>query len=240
MALTCPTESELLQFVMADAPSPDTRIAEHLRACTSCRALAAELREVVRELESTAEPSTAGTEECLDERALARVVTGGSEDERRSADIAHLAVCAHCRRQVAELSLLLADPTVAAEVERADTTPVTVRRRPAPRRRVVAAAGMVAAAAATFMVVRPGRVPDHARRHRGPTITAAAAPVQVTPVGDVGAIQTFRWRAVAGSDRYRITLFEATGRVLFEAQVTDTTVALPGSIVLPPGRSYLW
>jgi len=240
VALSCPTQSEILQFIMADAPGPDARIAEHLSDCASCRGLVAELREVVRELESTAELATAASEACLDEVALADAATGSFDDGRRNTDIAHLAACAHCRRRVADLSMLLADPTIAAEVKRAEAAPVPVRRRHVPRRRFLAAAGMLAAAAVTIVVGRPRGTPDDAREHRGPTITAAAAPLQLSPVGDVSGVGAFRWRAVAGTDRYRVTLFEATGRVLFEAQVTDTVVALPDSIVLLPGRSYLW
>ena len=45
---------------------------------------------------------------------------------------------------------------------------------------------------------------------------------------------------VAGADRYRVTLFDGGGRVLFETQLADTLAALPDSILLDPGRPYLW
>ena len=48
------------------------------------------------------------------------------------------------------------------------------------------------------------------------------------------------WSTVLGADRYRVTLFDSTGVVVFEAESVDTTVALPESVALPSGRKYLW
>lgn len=62
----------------------------------------------------------------------------------------------------------------------------------------------------------------------------------MSPVGDVASAATLQWTLVAGADRYRVTLFNAAGAVLFEAQVTDTAVTLPDSVVIAQGRSYLW
>jgi hypothetical protein len=62
----------------------------------------------------------------------------------------------------------------------------------------------------------------------------------VAPVGTVANAVALRWTAVAGANRYRITLFDAAGRVLYETRATDTVVALPDSITLMPGRPYLW
>ena len=39
---------------------------------------------------------------------------------------------------------------------------------------------------------------------------------------------------------YRVVLFDAGGRVLYEAQVADTSAPLPDSVTLVPGRPYLW
>jgi hypothetical protein len=49
-----------------------------------------------------------------------------------------------------------------------------------------------------------------------------------------------RWTAVPGADRYRVTLFDADGRVLFETQVPDTIAALADSVSLQAGRPYFW
>jgi hypothetical protein len=51
---------------------------------------------------------------------------------------------------------------------------------------------------------------------------------------------TLLWTAVAGADRYRVTLSDALGGVLYETQLADTVAALPDSIALVSGRSYVW
>jgi hypothetical protein len=49
-----------------------------------------------------------------------------------------------------------------------------------------------------------------------------------------------RWSAAAGADRYRVTLFDADGRVLYETEVGETVAPLPDSVAPGPGRPYLW
>ena len=49
-----------------------------------------------------------------------------------------------------------------------------------------------------------------------------------------------RWSPVAGADRYRVTVFDASGGAVYVAEVRDTLVAFPDSIVLQSGASYLW
>jgi hypothetical protein len=49
-----------------------------------------------------------------------------------------------------------------------------------------------------------------------------------------------RWTSVTGADRYRVTLFDAQGLVLFETQVGDTIARLPDSLTFARGQTYLW
>ena len=65
-------------------------------------------------------------------------------------------------------------------------------------------------------------------------------PVPRSPVGAVAAVNDLRWSRVAGADRYRVTVFDATGGVVYAAEVLDTVVAFPDSVALVPGDSYLW
>jgi hypothetical protein len=51
---------------------------------------------------------------------------------------------------------------------------------------------------------------------------------------------TFRWSPVAGADRYRVSLFDAEGSVLWESEVAGSTAALPDSVRLTPATPYLW
>jgi hypothetical protein len=45
---------------------------------------------------------------------------------------------------------------------------------------------------------------------------------------------------VPHADRYRLTLFDDTGRVIWDTQATDTSVSLPGGITLQAGGIYFW
>jgi hypothetical protein len=86
----------------------------------------------------------------------------------------------------------------------------------------------------------PPRQDDSAPPHRAPTITAISSPVPMSPVGIVALAETLRWATVPGADRYRVTLFDDAGGVVYETQTAATVVALPDSVHLTPGRSYLW
>lgn len=62
----------------------------------------------------------------------------------------------------------------------------------------------------------------------------------MSPIGAVAGANVLQWTSLAGADRYRVTLFEAGGRVVYETERADTAVTLPDSIGLVPGRSYVW
>jgi hypothetical protein len=169
------------------------------------------------------------TARCLDDETIASLVDDTIDDARRPAALAHLADCARCRRAVVSLSRALANPVVAREIPTSSRT----------RRRVLAMAIPVAAAAVLALLVVPQRG-DDGSPHRAPTITAVSSPVLMSPVGVVASAQTLRWSTVAGADRYRTTLFDAAGAVVYETQTVDSSITLPDSIGLVPGRSYLW
>jgi hypothetical protein len=76
--------------------------------------------------------------------------------------------------------------------------------------------------------------------HRAPPITDVSVPVPIAPVGIVAEATSLRWASAVGSDRYRVTLFDAGAQVLFETEVADTAVAVPDSVALVPGQTYLW
>jgi hypothetical protein len=167
--------------------------------------------------------------QCLDDDTIASLAEGTVADDKRAGVLSHLAGCARCRAAVASVSRALADPSVAREI-------ATVR---GTGRRVLAIAIPVAAAAIVALLVLPQRG-DDGSSHRAPTIAAVAAPTLVAPTGVVAAATTLRWSSVSGADRYRTTLFDETGAVLYETEIADTAVALPDSVRLVASRSYLW
>ena len=237
MTLTCPSDPELLLFALADVSAAPGPIGRHVSECASCQLRVAEFRRLASGIEASASGAAAGDGECLDELALAGFVEGIADAGGRERSILHLAACGHCRRQLASLVELLADPGVAAELPQLDR----LRDRVAPRRRFLAGAGFIAAAAAVvLLLVRPRANDQSANEHRGDTITASSAPMPLSPIGDVVAATTLSWSAVPGAEGYRVTLFEAGGKLLFEAESADTVTGIPDTIGLAPGRLYLW
>ncbi len=134
----------------------------------------------------------------------------------------HLADCDMCRAEVIEVARLL---------------------RPQPRRRSwYVPIGVAAAAAAVLLLVWPRAVeePPLAPNYREPVVTTTAAPSAIAPRGASPAALRLVWTRVPHADRYRLTLFDATGRVISESQTSDTSVALPDTVALQPQASYFW
>jgi hypothetical protein len=166
---------------------------------------------------------------CLDEDTVAALADGALDDVARAAALPHLAECPRCRGAVASVTRALGDPSVARELG-------TLR---GSRRRLFQI-GIPAAAAAILLLVAMPRPNDDVTPHRAPTITAVSSPVPMSPVGIVAGANILRWSSVTGADRYRTTLFDDVGAVVYETQTADTVVTLPDSVHLTPSRSYLW
>jgi hypothetical protein len=64
----------------------------------------------------------------------------------------------------------------------------------------------------------------------------------VAPVGSVGAgdAAKFVWRRVGRAERYTIVVVDTTGTELFASETRDTSLTLPDTVHLMPGRAYLW
>ena len=110
-----------------------------------------------------------------------------------------------------------------------------------PRRRWLAWSGALAAALALVLLVplktfwnkQPGP-------HRAPVVVSGALPASLAPAGDVAQVEALHWAPVSAANRYRVTLFAPSGRVLYEATPSDTFIDLPDSVALAPGIRYLW
>ncbi|HYL55483.1 MAG TPA: zf-HC2 domain-containing protein [Gemmatimonadales bacterium] len=135
----------------------------------------------------------------------------------------HLVDCDACRAEVIEVARLL-------------------RTQPSRRGWYVPIGVAAAAAAAVLLLVwpRPVEEPALPPNYREPVVTTTAAPSAIAPRGAIVAASRFVWTAVAHADRYRLTVFDETGSVLWEAQTSDTAAALPESIRLKRGASYFW
>ncbi|HET8635049.1 MAG TPA: CHAT domain-containing protein [Gemmatimonadales bacterium] len=229
MARSCLTPTAVLLHALDEADH-DPSIAEHLPSCAQCRESVTETRRLLHA--TTALPDRLAGD-CLDEVTISRFAAEGMRGPEAARAADHLASCASCRGNLVGLLELLSDPAVAAEVRRLEAVPGR------PGRRVLAVAGAVAAVALLVLMVR-SPAPERPLDHRGPTLTAADAPALLLPDGDVAEASAFEWSSVIGADRYRLTLFRDDGRVLFEQETQDTTVALPDTVGLAPAVTYYW
>jgi hypothetical protein len=64
------------------------------------------------------------------------------------------------------------------------------------------------------------------------------APVEGAIVGTAPLV--FVWRDQTGKPLFRFTLTDATGGEVWTRETGDTTVTLPASVSLAPGRTYFW
>ncbi len=171
--------------------------------------------------------------DCTDDETLAALAAGELAGELRRDVVAHVATCGDCRAAVASLARVFADPAVAqARSQAARAGRGGLRRLALP-----------AAAAAVLLVAVLARPSGNAPQepvHRAPEAPAVAEPRPVSPVGAVRRIDRLRWGAVAGADRYRVTLYRSDGRTLYRLELSDTTAPVPDSVRLSAGDAYLW
>jgi hypothetical protein len=173
------------------------------------------------------------TPHCLDAETVAALAEGTLDAEAGARALKHLATCVHCRGAVASVAAALADGPITHEIEVVEGR----RRRGGPVLRVA----VPLAAAATLLLLLWSPTNDAPGTHRGGgTQGRDVVPVPVGPIGAVANVRSLDWTRVVGSDRYRVTLFDAQGEVLYETEVNDTTAALPDSVRLIPERPYLW
>jgi hypothetical protein len=173
--------------------------------------------------------SVSESPDCLDDATLAALAEGALDAAGRAAVLPHLATCARCRRAVASVARALRDPAVAHEL-------AAIGRD----RRGYWIALPIAAAAVLLIALGVPRWLQQGPTHRAPPGAVQFAPRPLSPIGAVAAAPALWWASVGGADRYRVTLFDASGRVLYESQLADTVVTVPDSVTLAPGRPYLW
>ena len=153
---------------------------------------------------------------------VAAYLTGALQPGDRSRIETHLTECDVCCTELIEVARVF-------------------RTRPRPMRWFVPASAAAAAAILLFLVwSRPVTEPAGSSGYREPAVTTTVAPVAVTPRGVSAVVHQLAWTTVPGADRYRLTLFDATGTVVWETQTPDTVTLLPDSIHLRHGALYLW
>jgi hypothetical protein len=159
----------------------------------------------------------------LQANEIAAYVDGGAAGEARAAIQAHLAACAECRAEVAEVSGIVR----------------TLPRERWMARRIWVPAAAAAALALLWAGPRALREPE-VLEHRQEAVTTTVAPRPVAPVGAVDSVRALVWSSVPYADGYRVRLFDADGTVIWEHETGDTVAMLPSSVALGARRSYYW
>jgi hypothetical protein len=232
----CLTPDEFLSYALQASTEIGVKdAARHLGECAVCRAGVARAQESVSALRATA-GTGAAPGPCIDELTVAVLAEGRATPGEQRAAAAHLATCARCRRDLTGLQRLMVDPRIAHEVDG------LTQRAPSRRWRISGGVGLGVAAVLVVMLVRVQSGP-HTRgedRRRDETTIAEAGPRLLTPVGPVGEAGVLRWTTVSRADNYRVTLFDAEGRVLWETEIADTTVAIPATVQLAQHVRLVW
>lgn len=244
---SCASPAELLLCALADSKAGVAEAtAEHVRDCTACRGRVSELRAL---LERTAAPPA----DHLDDFSFAEVAGATNESEIDDPTLAHLAGCEECRIALTEIASLVRDPFVRAELDRDGALSIVdggaredrgqAVRRPRVYRARIAVAGLAAAAALLLMArflprQATGIEPSTAIRHA--TIDVARAPRPVSPLGTVDDVGTMTWTSVPHADRYRVTVFDARGKVVWETEVNDTSATPPGAVLERSAGELRW
>jgi hypothetical protein len=170
---------------------------------------------------------------CLSDAVIAALAEASIDPAKRAKALPHISTCDACRTAVLSVSRALADREVADELSAVDAMPRRLYFSALPW------AAAAAAAVALFVVWSGSDAPD--AMHRAPSsTTTAGVPVPAAPIGIVDRPRVLTWAAVAEADWYRVVMFDSDGRVVYERQQADTFATVPDSVVLVPGRRYVW
>jgi hypothetical protein len=179
-------------------------------------------------------------DEIVGRALIERYVAGKLSAAEVEALESHYLTCSRCQT---DLRLAAAIRAVLPEVQ--DTSPAATvspiaeaKHRFGRRRRALATAAAIAAALAGVLLLRPSDTDSPGHRDVVP-VTEIIPNVEI-PIGEVAAVEQFRWAPVASADLYRLTLYDAAGDVVWHIDTRETHIAPPDTIRLEPGALYLW
>ena len=191
------------------------------------------LRQSIASLASSRGVELEGGPDCLEAETVAALADGSLPSGRRSVAVAHLAVCGHCRVELAAICSALHDPAVDGAIRHSRPTPALARAR-------VAGLSLLACAAAAILIVAVRRPNQETTPQLRDDALPAVAPVALAPNGSLPALSPFRWSRVSGADLYHVTVFTNDGTIAWEAETSDTTIAAPATAGLRPDVDYFW
>jgi hypothetical protein len=222
---------ELVRYVAGEGLAED--VTRHAESCPSCTG---ELRRLGSPVSAVLVPASVAPDSrpgCLDDFVIAAFADASLEEAERDVAVAHLAGCGRCRVAVSSVTSALTGKDMPAAISE-------LARARRSGRFLAISAGLVGAAVVAGLLLVSSSPIRNPVPHRDGGVSGGPEPVTISPVGPSRSVQVLRWQQVAGADRYRVTVFEEDGRVLFETVVADTMAPLPETVELEPGRSYYW
>ena len=178
-------------------------------------------------------------EAVVDGDLIERYLTGKLPEAEVELFESHYLTCTVCQR---ELRLATAIREVLPEVRGAgvmsDDRTAAIGPWAGRRARVYGIAAAIAAVLVGVVVVMPDL--GESVPHRSQATVEASVPAAETPIGEVQSVTEFRWVPVTAADLYRITLYDASGDLLWQADTRETHVTLADTVLLVPGALYLW
>jgi anti-sigma factor RsiW len=170
--------------------------------------------------------ATTMTDQHLPVATITAYVDDTLDDNARVAADRHLAICADCRAELAEVSdLVVGLPTARRS------------RRWSVVGGVVAAAGLIGV---LFLSPAPTSGPTATTER---TSTPSASTLEIVQPAASGTFVTSQnaaivWRAVEPQATYRVTVTDTTGATRWTTETLDTVAALPASVRLEAGARY--
>jgi hypothetical protein len=153
----------------------------------------------------------------------------------------HYLTCERCQNEV---RLALAIREALPEVREAGLhAPAESEVSVISRRLKVGAAAALAVAAvlAGLLLIPPAQLDrESAPAQRDEATGVEVAPSLGPPVGLVVSVEMFEWSQVPAADLYRITVYDAEGAVVWEAETRDTLITPPDSTEFEPDARYVW
>lgn len=176
-----------------------------------------------------------------DELTTAAYLDGALLEPERDGFEEHLVHCEECRAGVVVLSVSGEDAATAPPEWVAQARSVSDRGAP----RAAGLAGWALAAAAVIVLTGALALLVPSVRSTLPTFRSEPGtvlePLNPTAGSRVAAGNLrFRWSAVSGADRYRVTLRTATGERLGTFVVPGGQLELPWEGTAPPSATLLW
>jgi hypothetical protein len=98
-------------------------------------------------------------------------------------------------------------------------------------------AAILAVALTTYLLI-PRKEVSQFRSPEIPEHTFVLFPEDGAIVSD--PVPRFRWAQISPSSAYEFSLLNTSGVVIWSGDVRDTSLTLPATIVLQPGKTYLW